>query len=761
MEIYDLYPREELSPVARLIAKPYDEVSVKAADVAKKIEEGWALQREGVRQSRIRKEKPLQRLFPDRVWTLMYRMGFSWLSGARGAKLVCGTRDETTNNQLDVVCVDEDVAIFIECRTAVVARRAPRYAEDIAHLDALKKCFGTAIRKKIGKRKVAAIYWGSGIKLGDADYIRSEQLSVKPFDERELQYYESLVKQVGAAAKYQFLADVFEKSEIPSLSIVVPAISINIGPTKCYSFSLTPEKLLKIAYVSHRAKGKETDVDTYQRLIKKSRIDDIREYVEEGNYFPTNIVLNVRARREMRFDPGAVPRNVNAESGTVGWLTLPSEYKSAWIIDGQHRLYGYSGSDMAAKAELSILAFEGLTNGEQAKLFVDINSNQKSVKRNLLVELFAELNWDSPDIGDRVSAVVAKLALFLDGDETSPFFNRIIKADNAATAQRSISLSQLTGALNQKEFFVEITAAGTIPGAYWTGDPKSTIRRAAAVTNAWFKGVIAYVQENWNLGKEKGGALGMNDSVVAIVGVLRSIVRSLMDRGVRVHDLTTDELIGRIQPYSDVLAEYFGHMGEEQLRQYRRGGRGSEGQTQRMRELQLAINEKIPTFLPPGLEEYKKSRDRGAVTKAREYLDEIELTLQNFILPALKSVFGEDEDGWWFGAIPKGIRERIFREINEEGKNVPKESKFTLIDYRNIALDNWDLFKDALTEPGLGGSAGKDKRTSWLSRINEIRKAVAHPSKRGIITPENLIFLEKTRQWLLDAVAEQPALVDA
>lgn len=524
MEIIEFFRRDEVRPILRKLSKPYDEISIPHSQVQTQLEQGWVLRREGQRVSRLVREKPLQRAFPDRVWTLLYRMGFTHLSGERGSKLACSDGGKTTNNQLDVVAADDDVALYIECRTSSPPRRAPRFAEDVAHLDALKKCFGAGIRKVIGKRKVGALYWGSGVLLGEADLARASQLNVRPFDEQELEYYENLAKQIGTAAKYQFLADIFERSEIPSLSVKVPAISVHIGPTKCYAFSLTPDKLLKIAYVSHRAKGKKTDVDTYQRLIKKSRIDAIREYVEDGNYFPTNIVVNVRTKRPLRFDKAATPENVDASSGVVGWLTLPSEYKSAWIIDGQHRLYGYAGSDVADKAELSVLAFEGLSNSDQAKLFVDINSTQKSVKRNLLVELFAELNWDSDDIEDRVAAIVAKLALYLDADRESPFFEKIVKADNAATPERSISLATLTAALNQKEFFLDFTAAGNIPGAMWTGDAKTTLKRAASIVNSWFKSVIAYRIDNWSLGKEKGGAIGMNDSVVAIVWVLRSLM---------------------------------------------------------------------------------------------------------------------------------------------------------------------------------------------------------------------------------------------
>lgn len=44
-----------------------------------------------------------------------------------------------------------------------------------------------------------------------------------------------------------------------------------------------------------------------------------------------------------------------------GWLHLPSTYKSAWIIDGQHRLYGFSDlDDKYLDSTLFVIAFERL-----------------------------------------------------------------------------------------------------------------------------------------------------------------------------------------------------------------------------------------------------------------------------------------------------------------------------------------------------------------------------------------------------------------
>ena len=109
--------------------------------------------------------------------------------------------------------------------------------------------------------------------------------------------------------------------------------------------------------------------------------------------------------------------------------------------------------------------------------------------------------------------------------------------------------------------------------------------------------------------------------------------------------------------------------------------------------------------------------------------------------------------------IFKNIRARILQEINEEGRDSPKESRFTLIDYRNIAMNDWLLFKDTL---GQGkANAAKDKQTSWLSQVNEIRTLAAHPTK-GMARLEDVQFLREQARWLQSRLsAERPPSSDS
>ena len=193
----------------------------------------------------------------------------------------------------------------------------------------------------------------------------------------------------------QLHADIFKNKEIPGLKIRIPALRAKVGPYTCYTFSIKPEYLLKIGFISHRTKGKASDVNTYQRLMAKSRLRRIQRFIEDGGIFPTNIVINLEKTRALRFDKA---KQEGASEGSAnGYLTISARYKSAWIIDGQHRLYGYSGTKKATESYLNVIAFEGLPASQQAQFFIDINSQQKKVSRNLLLELYGDLNWDASD----------------------------------------------------------------------------------------------------------------------------------------------------------------------------------------------------------------------------------------------------------------------------------------------------------------------------------------------------------------------------
>ena len=310
---------------------------------------------------------------------LLYRMGFKLLSADGGAQLgLDPQRIGGPMSQIDVVGIDDELALAIECKSAERMGRRNQFQDELGKFALIRDRFARAVTEKYpasSKRQIILAMFLANISLSDNDKERAKEANVHIFDSQDLDYYEKLTKHLGPAAKYQFFADMLPGKTIPGLHIRVPAVKTRMGKFNCYTFPLSPEYLLKISYVSHRSKGKASDVHTYQRMIKKSRLTKIKEYISNAGIFPTNIVVNLDKKR-LIFEPiqQKHTKEERAESGVLGWLDIRPAYKSAWVIDGQHRLFAYSGHPLATTSHLSVLGFEGLPPSKQAQLFIDINA---------------------------------------------------------------------------------------------------------------------------------------------------------------------------------------------------------------------------------------------------------------------------------------------------------------------------------------------------------------------------------------------------
>ena len=700
---------ENLPGVARARARDYATKTVNPALVDQLVAEGWTVDKSNKKSVRLRRLKPHGVLLEDRVWTLFHRMKFSILSMEGGAKLALDPKNpESPTSQIDVVGIDDEVAVAVECKSAETYTRRPQFQHELGKHALIRERFAAAVRSGYEtphKRQTVLAMFLWNISLSENDRSRAKEANVLIFDEHDLNYYESLTSHIGPAAKYQLLAEMLPGKTVPGLAIRIPAIKTKMGGSNCYTFSISPEYLLKISYVSHRSKGKASDVTTYQRMLNRARLKSIKRYVTEDGIFSTNIVVNLD-RNRLQFERIQQQSSGDLDAGVCGWLDIRPAYKSAWIIDGQHRLYAYSGHDRAAKSRLAVLAFEGLAPSEQAKMFIDINAKQKSVKRSLLQELYAELHWDSEDPQIRVRAIISKVIQDLDIDPDSPLFQRVQTADVGKDEIRCISLTSLYGAIEKTEFFIAKERHGHVVdyGPLWAGD----------------------------------------DGVITCINVLRSVFQHL-DRHRLVH-LDNEDLFEVIKKYAVALGEYLGSQSEQERKSFR-DLRGVQGQTRRTRNCQAAIRQKLPIFTPPGLDQFIQQEKAQTNVRAKEIIDYIERRLQRVILEELRRECGDDESGWWMIGVPKPVRLKVSQRFEEEGgKRGGKEHYFDLIDYSKIALQNWALFESILAYGKAGSS--KEKRLSWLNFVNEKRNIVAHPSAAVTLTLEDLSQLEEYQRWL-------------
>lgn len=741
-KIDNLVNRNDAARQARQASDLYDRKSIPHSEVAVHLEQGWHEDRRLKTRTRIKKQKEPFKVLEDRFWSILYKMEFPTLSGLGGA-LFRDEQDRVTD-QIDVLAQDEDVLILAECKFIGTKSTRINYSEVIGRLHGLREPAARMSRQGEHKWRIAPCLVVDGGFPNELAVQRSQQLGVPILTRTDLDYYEELVKHLGPAARYQILADLLPKKDVEGLRLTVPAIRGRMGDKTYYTFSMHPSDLLKISYVSHRMKGHGSDSTAYQRMVKKSRLNSIKEYISEGGVFPTNIVANLDERP--RFDIAQQDER-HGDEARFGWLTLQPKYRSAWIIDGQHRLYAYSGHAAASRDLLSVLAFEQLDEAAQANMFVDINSKQKSVPPSVLNALFSELHWYSDDPKARTQAVISRTIQRLNEDDvTSPFYGRIQQGEQSGDHYRSLTIAALFNKLDSSGFFFERKRGShnMAFGPFWyEADNGHMVRRVQAVLNRWFGIVRDHNQEWWELGKAPGGGLCMNDSVVAHLDVLMEVFAHLKaDKQFDWLEATNDELAESIKPYADSVGAFLASKDEQERREYR-SYRGSQGQTYLSRTMQAWLREHFADFRPAGLDEFLESQKAENKSRAKELLDELELLVKNTVIAVLKEEY-PDGDDWWLDGVPAAVRFDVSRRREEDKRaGGPEENYLFLIQYYEIISNskNWKLFDRIF---GLGSASNrKDDRLSWLKDVNNWRNIISHPSKGKGISSEDVHRLEE------------------
>lgn len=192
--------------------------------------------------------------------------------------------------------------------------------------------------------------------------------------------------------------------EMPNC-INAPAWKLNHSERDFYVFVLNSQDLLKIAYVSvdERDKG-------VQRPLSEKRCKDVGKFIDSGEgILANNIILNLTA--QTKFTP-------SKEDAKSGILHIPDIEKSVWVVDGQHRLFGFQ----YAKKNFALVCsgFIDLSIAQQAKLFITINQEQKGINPSVLYDLLP-ITKDADFKKERSQSLVKQL----NDDPESAWFNEV------------------------------------------------------------------------------------------------------------------------------------------------------------------------------------------------------------------------------------------------------------------------------------------------------------------------------------------------
>jgi len=231
---------------------------------------------------------------------------------------------------------------------------------------------------------------------------RARKISVRLLDARKVSYFAELHQEVGIGVRHLFWSDIAPRV-VQLEEEGVPALAVRLGRKReCFVFSMNAHKILPRALISHREiHDPEAGVIGYQRMLNKARLKSIATYINSYKTFPTPIVLILD--KNVRFDQGK--SEFATSKSRLGRLWLPGKPRSMQVVDGQHRLFGYSLLPSDEDHILQVIAYRSNEDLDPASMFVDINSKQKPVPSGLMWELYPDI-YD-PDHDDYYKAMIS------------------------------------------------------------------------------------------------------------------------------------------------------------------------------------------------------------------------------------------------------------------------------------------------------------------------------------------------------------------
>lgn len=743
--------------------KPFIEKKERAILLPELVGEGWKESRRYKNEKfvGVRKDKRFDEVFEDYVWCLFAQFGFTHLNRNRSFAMSYDYQNPGNTQQIDVFAADEETVLIVECKAAEKLKdgtfKKPLEAFH-GQMDGLRR----EARQMFPGAKVKFIWATHNYTVTPADQEKMRDWDIVHFSDSVINYYYELVRHLGSCARFQLLGNLFANTEIKNMEDRIPAIQGEMGGHKYYSFSIEPERLLKIGYVLHRNEANRNMMPTYQRLIKKKRLSDVRKFINGGGYFPNSLIISIDSEgKGLQFDLS--DKKVENAHSRIGILHLPKKYRSAYIIDGQHRLYGYSDSAYAKSNSIPVVAFVDLDRKEQIKLFMEINENQKAVPKTLRVTLNADMLWDSPDYNERRQALRSKIAQMLGEEDTSPLMGRVVVGEDEKTSVKCITVEAIQTALKKSSFFTQFGKKNCIvkDGTFDAG----TVSATCDLLYPFLEGCFRYVKngsaEEWERGDQNDGMLTINRGIQAVIRVINDVVNLLVSRG-GIHPKTekTELLIREVSFYLDPLIRYLNNLTQEERKDLR-GYFGGGADTRFWRAFQLAIAKERSDFQPEGLKEYWENEEKLFNTDSRAYLVDIASRLKSVIRGKLEETYGEK---WEIKALPKSIYTRAKGAADDrnydsvasgnESETVTVWDCVTPRECREIVVSgsHWtDLFENLLTRPeDKTVSGGKNAKTKWMEQIESLQNKLNLPSYS--VTTTEFEFIKSVYGWLKDAV---------
>lgn len=153
---------------------------------------------------------------------------------------------------------------------------------------------------------------------------------------------------------------------------------ITQGRHRLFTLTMPTDVLTQTCTVDTRI---DNPIDGFQRKLDRKRAEDIARYIDDGfGTIPCSIVLSAQAKSSFEY---------LRSTKTVSFKNVPGAFL---ILDGQHRVFGFSMAKSALR--VPVVIYSGLSRADECRLFIDINTKQRPVPNELLLDIkrLAELD---------------------------------------------------------------------------------------------------------------------------------------------------------------------------------------------------------------------------------------------------------------------------------------------------------------------------------------------------------------------------------
>ncbi len=687
-------------------------------------------------------DKKYSRRFEDAVWIFLNKLEFTHMNSGGDFGIPVSDDPNVETKQIDVFAYDGKIALVIECKSAECDDDEPSksadFKKDIIEIKSNMEYQTKAIREKFDNPDltVGFVLFTRKYNVSDANKTTARLDGISVLNEYDLQYYNQLYKTLGPFAKNQILCDIFREKEIKSISYEVPAVRGEVSGHVAYSFLIEPSKILPLSYVAHRKVNDEEMDQTYQRMINKSKLKEIKTFIKNEGFFANNVIVNIKTDEEPLF----VSDGTNVGNTQHGILHLPDKYKTLYVIDGQHRLFSFAGLKEAETTIIPVTAFYNLDLELQRKIFVDINDKQKRVDPNLLISIESRSKEKSDNVEEWVDALNTIVFSEMSDDLKSPL-NHKIKDTFKKESDGDITIKSLYTAMKKVNFIgMKNKDQIFIPGPLYSSKGEdlsaATKKKAKTFFDKTFMLFRKHCPDKWDCSKNDGGYLATSNGMTALLYTIYEALSIEFENKSDLYTYSAEELAKRIERDIRLLAESFNEMDDDEIKLYK-SRQGAPGQILCHKEMLVLINKKNSKFTNEKIRKYLEDSDAKYSEVVKDGIKGLEELVKDRVLETLSEI-----EGPWYKTkeLSEIARELTLIRLEKGNDNDPLED-FIDIDcaYRIIRAGGKKYFKQFGRKSKNGTS--HEERTSWITVFSDMRKKI--DSNEKIMKSEAEEFLKE------------------